>query len=50
MSCYVVEMEACGRLIEDIEGVAARGSGEFFGQFDPLRFSAGECRGGLPES
>src|ERR1700733_13592183 len=60
----VVEVEAGGGLVEDVEGSApgfgcgvvcrarrdAAGGGEVRGEFDTLGFAAGECRGRLAET
>ena len=61
----IVEVEAGGGLVEDVEGAAAgfgccfvggapvgdgAGRGEVRGQLDALGFAAGECRGGLAET
>src|SRR5579871_1946884 len=47
----VGEVEAGGRLVQNVEDIAAPlHLAEFAGEFDPLRLSAGERGGGLPES
>lgn len=45
----VVGVEASGRLVEDVEGLAGAAAGEFGGEFDALSFAAGEGGGGLAE-
>ena len=45
----VVEMQAGRRFIEDVERFSCGGADQLFGQLDPLRFAAGERRGGLPQ-
>ncbi len=45
----VVKMQPCRRLIEDIERIASRWPGEFFGEFDPLGFTSRKRRRGLAE-
>ena len=45
----VVEVQAGGRLVEQIERVSRVGAGEFGGQFHPLGLAAGERRGRLAE-
>src|ERR1700730_9536597 len=61
---YVVEVEAGGGLVEDVEGSAAgfgcrvvcgasgdgAGGGEMRGEFDALGFAAGECGGRLAQA
>ena len=37
----VFEVQAGGRLIQDIERLAGGPAAEFLGQFDPLRLAAG---------
>ncbi len=46
----VVEMKACCRLIENVESFSSGGPGEFFGELDPLGFTARECRRRLAEA
>ncbi len=43
------EVQACGRLVEDIQGLAGVALGQLAGQLDPLGFTAGQrgCR--LPQ-
>src|SRR3990170_43337 len=43
----VVEVQAGGGLVEDVEGAAGLAAGELAGQLDALGFAAGECSGGL---
>ena len=38
----VLEVEACGRFVEDVEGLAGVGAGELGGQFDALGLAAAE--------
>ncbi len=45
----IVEMEACGGLIENIEGFAGGTAGKFGSELDSLRFTAGKSGGGLAE-
>ncbi len=42
-------MQAGGRLVEDVEGVAGALAAEFCGELHPLAFSSGEGHGRLPE-
>src|SRR6266702_8282251 len=46
---HVVEMQAGGGLIEDVERAAGLALGKFAGQFDALGFAAGKRGGGLAE-
>jgi hypothetical protein len=39
------EVQACGRLVEDIQGLAGVALGQLAGQLDPLGFTAGQGRG-----
>ena len=42
---HILKVQACGRLIEDIEGAAGGAFGEFLGKLDALGFAAGQrCR------
>ena len=43
---HVVEVQAGGGFVEDVEGAAGGAFGEFLGELDALRLAAGE-RGGL---
>ena len=45
----VVEVEAGGRFVEEVERLAGVGPGELGGEFDALGFAAGERRGALAE-
>src|ERR1700733_9030347 len=45
----VVEVQAGGRLVEDIEGASGRAPREFLGKLDALRLTAGQSRRGLAE-
>ena len=45
----VVGMEAGGRLVEDVEGLAGAAASELGGELDALGFAAGESSGGLAE-
>lgn len=45
----VVEVQAGGGFVEDVEGFAGVAFGQFFGQFHPLRFAAGQGDGVLAE-
>ena len=45
----VVEMQAGGRLVEDVEQALAAVRGEVRGNLDPLRFAARQRRRRLPE-
>src|SRR5277367_5011265 len=45
----VIEVEPCGRLVEQVEGAAGLALGEFAGQLHALRLPAREGRRGLPE-
>lgn len=45
----VVGVEAGGRLVEDIEGLAGAAASELSGELDALGFAAGESGGGLAE-
>ena len=47
---HVVEVQAGGRFVEDVEGAAGVAFGEFAREFDPLRFAAGEGHGVLSET
>ena len=40
---YVLEVEAGGRFIQNIKSSAGGAFGQFFGQFNPLCFAAGQC-------
>src|SRR5437763_6818547 len=40
----ILEVEAGGRLVEDVEGLAGGPAGELLGEFDALRLAAGERR------
>ena len=42
----VLEVEAGGGLVEDVERAARVALGQLRGQLDPLRLAAGERRGG----
>ena len=42
------DVQAGGRLIEDIDSLPGVAAGQFIGQLDALRFAAGQRRGGLP--
>src|SRR6266581_822931 len=46
----VFEMQTGCGFVKNVERLARRAAAEFFGQFDPLRFSAGKRCGGLAES
>src|ERR1035437_5921175 len=45
----IVEVQAGGRLIEQVKGAAGLALAEFLGQLDTLRLAAGERGGGLSE-
>ena len=45
----ILEMEARGRFIQNVEGVAGGAAGKFLGELDPLRFAAGQGRGLLAD-
>src|SRR5207253_10165068 len=45
----VVKVQAGGRLVEYIDGLAGVGPGKLGGQLDALGFAAGQGRGALPE-
>src|SRR5271157_791989 len=45
----IIEMEAGGGFIENVDGSAGLALGEFAGQLDALRFAAGKRGGGLAE-
>ena len=47
---YVFEVEACGGLVEDVEGLAGVFLCQFGGEFDSLAFSSAECAGWLAEA
>src|SRR6266478_3479059 len=47
---HVVEMEARGGLVEDIERAASLALGKLARELDALGFTAGKSRGGLAES
>lgn len=44
----VVEMQASGRLVQDIQGLAGIALGQFAGQLHPLRRAAGRVGGAMP--
>src|ERR1700686_202089 len=44
---YVVEVQAGGWLVQDVERAAGLAFGKFAGEFDALRFAAGKRGGGL---
>ena len=46
---HVLEVQAGGGLVEDVEGAAGGGAGELAGELDALGFAAGELGGGLAE-
>ncbi len=46
----ILEVQAGGRLVEDVERVAGGATAEFLAQLDALRFAAGERGGGLAEA
>ena len=43
------DVQAGGRLIEDIDSLPGVAAGQFIGQLDALRFAAGQRRGGLAQ-
>ena len=43
----VMEMQAGGGFVEDIERFSGGGTHKLFGKLDALRFAAGKRRGGL---
>src|SRR5690606_11434781 len=45
----ILEMETRGRLVEDVEGATGGAAPQLRCQLDPLRLTAGEGRGRLPE-
>ena len=47
---HVVEVQAGGWFVQDVEGAAGVAFGEFARQFDPLCFAAGERYRVLPEA
>jgi hypothetical protein len=47
---HVFEVEAGGRLVEDVDGAAGGPLPQLRGELDPLRFTAGEGGGGLAEA
>src|SRR5258706_13030225 len=46
----VVKVQARRRFIKDVKRASGLAFREFAGQLDALRFAAGKCGGGLPES
>ena len=46
---YVVEVQAGGGLVQDVEGAAGLALRKFFREFDALGFAAGKRGGGLAE-
>src|SRR4028119_1746066 len=47
---HVGEMQSCGRLVEDVDGLARGSLAELARQLDPLRLAAGERSGRLAET
>src|SRR5581483_5169959 len=47
---HVMKMQAGGRFVEDVEGVAGGFAGEFGGKLDAVRFAAAQGGGGLAEA
>ncbi len=45
----IVEVQARGRLVQQVQRAAGVRAGQLGGQFDPLGFAAGQRRGGLPQ-
>jgi len=45
----VVEMQAGGRFVQDIQSLAGGAAGQLIGQLDPLRLAAGQGGGRLAE-
>jgi len=43
------EVQAGGRFVQDVDRIAGGDTRQLFGQFDSLRFSAGEGGGGLAQ-
>ncbi len=46
---YVCDVQAGGRLVQDIDGLAGRALGQLGGELDALRLAAGQRGGRLPE-
>src|SRR5437879_11617232 len=46
---YVIEVQSCGGLVEDVERAAGLALGEFARQLDALGLAAGKSCGGLAE-